>query len=81
MLSMKKSITLTGFSVIDGANVEGYSAVIDSDNPNEMNITSWQQDKALYKANRSICRMDEAEFEDAAYALQDEMIAEKESEE
>lgn len=75
MLNMKKSVTLTGESVIDGKQAEGYSATINSENPEDMNLSSWQQDKALYKANRTQCRQDAAEFEDAAYALQDEMIA------
>ncbi|MDY3249795.1 MAG: hypothetical protein SOX32_05535 [Candidatus Choladocola sp.] len=79
MLKTKKSITLTGNSVIDGVVVAGYQAVINSDDPNDMNISSWQQDKAMYTANRSQCRQDEAEFEDTAYALQDELLAEKQS--
>lgn len=80
MLNMKKSVTITGQSIVDGVVAEGYQAVIDSENPSDMNITSWQQDKAVYKANRSQCRADAAEFEDAAYAIQDEMIAEKTAE-
>lgn len=79
MLTMKKSITITGSSVIEGVIAEGYQAVIDGENPSEMNLSSWQQDKAAYKANRTQCRKDAADFEDAAYALQDEMIAEKEA--
>lgn len=77
MLTTKKSITITGNSTIDGAVAESYQAVIDSGNPADMNISSWQQDKALYKANRAQCRKDAADFEDMAYELQDEMIAEK----
>lgn len=79
MLTMKKSITITGSSIIEGVIAEGYQAVIDGENPSEMNLSSWQQDKAAYKANRTQCRKDAADFEDAAYALQDEMIAEKEA--
>ena len=80
MLKTKKSITLTGNSVIDGKVAEGYSATIDSANPQDMNISSWQQDKPLCKANRAQCRADKAEFEDLAYACQDEMIASMEAE-
>lgn len=76
MLNMKKSVTLTGSSIIDGTIAEGYQAVINSENPEDMTISSWQQDKVVYKANRVQCREDAAAFEDAAYALQDEMIAE-----
>lgn len=77
MLTKTKSITLKGFSVVNGVNVEGYSAEINSENPEDITMSSWQQNKSLYKANRSTCRADQAEFEDAAYAIQDEMIAEK----
>lgn len=81
MLSMKKSITLTGASVIGETQAEGYSATINSENPEDITFSSWQTDKALYKANRTQCRNDAAEFEDAAYALQDELIAEKTADE
>lgn len=79
MLSeIKKNVTLTATSTIDGAAAENYQATINSDNPDDMNLSSWQVDKALYKANRVQCRKDAAAFEDAAYAVQDAMIAEKE---
>lgn len=80
MLKTKKNITLTGSSVIDGKVAEGYSAIIDSTNPQDINISSWQQDKGLYKENRAQCRADKAEFEDLAYVCQDEMIAAMEAE-
>lgn len=85
MLNIKKSITLSGQSMIDvggGQNVaaEGYQAVIENDNPENMNLSSWQIDKAICKKYRAQCREDSAEFEDVAYTLQDEMIAENESE-
>lgn len=62
--------------MINGVQAEGYSATINSNDPEDMTLSSWQTDKALYKANRSQCRQDAADFEDAAYALQDEMIEE-----
>lgn len=80
MLTTTKKITLTGTSVIDGVNVEGYTATIDSENPENMTITSFPHNKTLLKENRVQCRADEAEFEDMAYALQDEMLAAKEVE-
>ena len=81
MLEIKKKITLTGESVIDGKQAEGYQATIDSENPDDMVLSSWQTDKALYKANRAACRKDAADFEDAAYMLQDRMLADAEKEE
>lgn len=80
MLNIKRSITLKGESIIDGVKVEGYSASIDGENPEGLTFGKWftsEEAKAIYKANRTQCRKDVAEFEDAAYALQDEMLAEK----
>ena len=74
MLEMRKSINVTGKSVIGGAEVCGFQATIESSNPENMSFSSWQTDKALYKANRVECRADEAAFEDACYELQEEMM-------
>lgn len=79
MLSVRKSITLTGECLIDGVKAEGYTAVINSANPLDMTLSSYQHNKELCKANRQVCRADEAAFEDMAYAIQDEMLAEKEA--
>lgn len=80
MLStIRKNITITANSQIDGKNVEGYSATINSDNPEDVNFSQYQTDKELYKLNRTQCRKDNAEFEDMVYAIQDQMIAEKEA--
>lgn len=76
MLKTKKTITLTGNSTINDTIVEGYSASINSEDPTDITISSWPVDKTLYKANRVECRKDQAAFEDAAYELQDTMIAE-----
>ena len=73
-LTIKKSITLDGNSVFNGVIAETYRAVIDNENPEDMTITSYQQNKQTYKENRVECRKDSAEFEEVAYALQDEMI-------
>jgi hypothetical protein len=81
MLSIQKKVTLTGETVIDGKSVLGHSATIDSDNPAEITISCWKNDKDLYKQHRSLCRQEQAEFEDAAYAVQDEIISEKGQEE
>lgn len=75
MLQKTQKITIQGVSVIDGAQVAGFSASINSDNPNDITLSSWQIDKALYKEHRVEVRADEAEFEDFAYLVQDEMIA------
>lgn len=78
-LTIKKSITLDGNSVFNGVIAETYRAVIDNENPEDMTIASYQQNKQTYKENRVECRKDSAEFEEVAYALQDEMIQANES--
>lgn len=75
MLEKKEKITITGKSIIEGVEVCGYQAQIDSADPSNIVLTDWQVDKEMYKANRTACRADQAEFEDYAYAVQDEMIA------
>ncbi len=76
MLKMEKKMILTGQTIINGAVAENHTATIDSSDPENISISSFQQDKAACKANRIQCRADKAEFEDMVYALQDEMIAE-----
>lgn len=84
--NQKKSITLTAESVItvtEGdttrqVSVEGYSCTISSENPEDIRISRYQmgtEGKKLYKEHREQCHADYAAFEDAAYVLQDEMIA------
>lgn len=74
MLSLQREIAYAGRSVIDGIEVVGFSAKIKSDDPSNITFSSWQMNKELYKANREQCRADEAEFEDAVYEAQDELI-------
>ena len=81
-----KKITISAQSVVtvieDGVSkevaVKGFTATIDSANPENMSINEYYQGtngKDLYKEHRSECRADEAAFEDMVYDLQDEMIA------
>ena len=76
MLTIAKKTTLNGESRVNGISAEGYRAEINSENPEDMTITSWQIDRGVYKANRETCRADRAEYEDATYALQEQIMAE-----
>ena len=75
MLETRKTTTITGRSIIDNVEACGFQATIDSENPGNMTFSSWQSNRELYKANRTVCRADEAEFEDYCYELQDELLA------
>ena len=76
MLKTTQKTTLKGESVIDGIVVSVFTASIDSEDPNQITFSSTQINKTVYKENRVAVRADEAEFEDYAYALQDEMLGE-----
>ena len=75
MLKSIKKVTLEGNSIIDGVIVAHFTAAINSDDPNQMTLTSTQVNKAACKEHRVAVRKDEAEFEDYAYAIQDEMLS------
>lgn len=86
----KKNITLTAQSVVtvtDGDStkevaIEGYSCTINSANPEEMTTSKYfinNEAKELYADYRSECRADYREFQNEAFALQDEIFAEVEA--
>lgn len=76
-LTYKDSITRVGYTTIDGERVMSHTCTIDSEDPSEMSVSSSKIKPELYKANREICRADIAEFEDAAYLLQEQYIMQK----
>ena len=73
--NITESITMNNMITIDGVNVKGQSAVINSSNPEVVNFSEWTNDPILYKEHRVEIRALEAEFEDYAYAKQDEILA------
>lgn len=73
-LTYKDTVRRLGFTVIDGIKVVQYDCTISTENPKEMKIVVSKLNEELYKANRDICRADMAEFEDAAYELQDKYL-------
>lgn len=67
MLNYRKSITVTGESVIGGANVAYMNATI-SDN-GEININRSIQNKELFETNKDAVTADFTEFDEYAYYL------------
>ena len=51
LTTTKKEITLTGKSVVGDKDVELYTARIDSENPDDMDITAYRKEKILYRDN------------------------------
>lgn len=74
-LSYKDVIQRVGYSIIDGVRVVQYTCTIPVDDPLGMRIGITKLNADMYKANRDVCRADYAEFEDAAYQLQEECLA------
>lgn len=80
MLKTNQKISITGESFVTDAegkqvSAAGFSALIDSVNPEEISLSVWQNDKTAYNSNRSVVRADQRAFEDFAYAKQDELLA------
>lgn len=76
MLKKSKKITIEGVVVINDTEVASLRAILDTENPNDMTMYETVRDKEAVKANRAAYRADRAEFEDYAYSVQDEEIAE-----
>lgn len=80
MLKTNQKISITGESFVTDAegkqvSAAGFSALIDSVNPEEISLSVWQNDKTAFNSNRSAVRADQRAFEDFAYAKQDELLA------
>lgn len=76
-LEVTRSVTLTGKCIINGTTVENYTASINEQKPEGMTITRSILNNALRRENRSACITDQVAFEDAAYAMQTEMMKEE----
>ncbi len=72
--NLKRSITMSADTVVDGKKVASHSAKIDSDDPKDLVINFWPIDKELYKEHRKEFYKDKEEFENAVYEEQDKMI-------
>lgn len=74
MLKKSKKIVLDGRSVIDDVEIVGFRASIDTENPGKhVNVQTWDIKKDAVRENIKQIREDRDAFEDAVYALQDEL--------
>lgn len=85
--NQKKEIKITGQSVVTveengstkDVKLEDYTCTINSENPGDFRMSrvpNGNDYKAYYKDNRAECHEDYVAFENVAFALQDQMIAE-----
>ena len=76
---MEKTIPVSSGSIIKDMEVAGFNLSINSNDPINMGISTWVNDKEAYNQNIAQCREDEDAFRIYARQLQDEMIAAAES--
>lgn len=77
-LETKKSVSLTGSSVIDGKQVIYLSANVSTDNAGNTSISQSVQDQSLYRANLEECRKDVDKFQNEVWKIEDGLISEAE---
>lgn len=77
-MEIRKNIEFTSnLETEDGSSAMFLSARINSDNPAELYYSPSINNQDLYKTNREKVKADQKTFEDAVYAEQDKLIAEK----
>lgn len=74
MLVLNKNITLNGVSQINGQSVVYMSASLSTDNSSSSNVNKSISNQELYNANKAQVRQDMADFEDAVYRVEDELV-------
>lgn len=74
-LTITKSTSLQGQSVIDGQTVIYLSASISTENLGNSSVSQSIQNQELYAANKAACRADIAEFQDAVFEEEDALMA------
>ena len=73
-LTIIKSISLQGQSIIDGQTVVYLSANISTETLGNSSVTQTIQNQELYVANKAACRADITEFQNAVFEEEDTMI-------
>ena len=73
-MDIKKSITLTADTKIDGNVVMRHTATINSENPEDITISHPVLRKPEYRDNRTVVMSDYMAFEDAAFQIQQELV-------
>lgn len=73
-MDIKKSITLTADTKIDGNVVMRHTATINSENPEDISISHPVLRKNEYRDNRTTVMADYMAFEDAAFQVQQELL-------
>lgn len=67
--------SINAYGYVGEKQICHFSATIDSQYPENMDVNRSILDRDAYKENRALMMKDQTAFEDSVYALQDEMIA------
>ena len=73
-LTITKSTSLQGQSIIDGETVVYLSASISTENLGNSSVSQSIQNQELYLANKAACRADITEFQNAVFEEEDAML-------
>lgn len=79
-LDLKKSITISGESKINGQQVVYLSANVTTDSAGNTNINQSITNQKLYQENRVECRKDIDDFQNKVWAVEDDLLQEAETE-
>ena len=71
MLSSTR-ITIVSDVIVDEVKIASFGAILNAET-NDLSLTTRHIDKEACKIHKDIVRADQAEFEDYAYALQDQL--------
>lgn len=74
MLEIIKTTQFNGVSKVEKETVKGFNATINTADPENLTISNYVVDYALYKVNREAVAADERAFEDAVYAFQEGLL-------
>lgn len=77
-LGVKKAISITGDSRINGQRVIYFSATVTTDSAGNTNINQQIENQDLYRQNRVECRKDVDEFQEKVWAIEDNLLNEVE---
>lgn len=67
----KKKITISADTIVDEVKIATHAAILEIDD-NDLSLYTRQLDKEACKIHKEIVRADRAEFEDFAYAMQEQ---------
>ena len=79
MLEIIKETKFKGTSKVGEVTAKIFEATINTASPETMTFNHYVVNYEIYKSNRAAIGTEQLAFEDAAYAFQDQLIAENET--